>query len=73
MHCRLTTIVAVNFVSVCGACAWEEVELAMWHVLGDVFFCRLTKELDRKYAPGSCTLVAGSVMVGVACVFKGAA
>ena len=24
-----------------------------------VFFCRLTSELDRKYAPGSCTLAAG--------------
>ena len=24
------------------------------HVPGDVFFCRFTKELDGKYAPGSC-------------------
>ena len=36
----------------------------------NVFFCRLTLELDRNYAPGNCTLAAGIVMVGVACVFK---
>ena len=38
-----------------------------------VLFCRVTLELDRKYVPESCTPAAGIVVVGVACVFKGAA
>ena len=29
-------------------------EHAMGHDSGDILFCRLTTELDRKYAPGCC-------------------